>query len=87
MAGEHSPLPLRTSLQSPCEIISAAEGRPFEGENGLNRGFFGGKVVLGGSLLPAELPSASSAQLDEKSLPRDLAVVLSTGKLLQTTCT
>ena len=37
--------------------------------------------MLGGSLLSAELPAASSAQLDEKSLPRDLAVVLSTGKL------
>lgn len=65
-------IPVRTSLQSPCEIIS--------GENGLNWAL-GGKVVLGGSLLSAELPAASSAQLDEKSLPWDLAVVLSTGKL------
>lgn len=73
-------IPARTFLQSPCKIISAAEERPFEGENGLNWSF-GGKAVLGGSLLAAELPAASSAQLDEKSLPRDLAVVLTTGKL------
>lgn len=73
-------IPARTFLQSPCKIISAAEERPFEGENGLNWGF-GGKAVLGGSLLSAELPAASSAQLDEKSLPGDLAVVLTTGKL------
>lgn len=38
-------------------------------------------VLGGGSLLSAELPAASSAQLDQKLLPRDLAVVLSTGKL------
>lgn len=39
------------------------------------------RVLGGGSLLSAELPAASSAQLDQKSLPRDLAVVLSSGEL------
>lgn len=34
-------IPVRISLQSPWEIISAAEERLFEGENGLNRGFLG----------------------------------------------
>lgn len=72
--------PVRTSLQSPREIISAAEERPLKVRM-VWIGALEGKGVLGGSLLSAELPAASSAQLDEKSLPRDLAVVLSTGKL------